>query len=79
MRAPPPEEILARCPVCDGGGEIIRAGVTGRWDMEPNEWAEPCEFCEGTGRAFVEAEPVTLADLEFRDFLEWTHDAIQGA
>lgn len=74
------EEILALCPVCDGAGVIAYSRIISRWaDPADAHYEEPCQECDRTGQAWTPAEPITLADLEFRDFLEWTHDAIQVA
>lgn len=58
-------ETLVECPCCfESSGYVWEHGndwATGPWSVQTNI---PCKECNGTG--FVEAEPLTLDDLEER-------------
>lgn len=59
--------ILVACPVCDGAGEWDEGPYGSRWAIEPDYRQVFCPECEGTGQAFVPAEPATLDDLMEQD------------
>lgn len=52
--------LLIPCPLCNGLAVTVHASRYG--DFDPVE--EECPECEGNGQMLVEAEPVTLEDLE---------------
>lgn len=55
------------CPACDGEGQIHCEEFWGyhprTGDPEGVSWDEPCDLCDGTGGAFVQAWPVECSEL----------------
>ena len=49
------------CEACGGSGEIIRSNPVGAY-QEPDEYAELCGACDGTGRDCVAVLPVECDD-----------------
>lgn len=57
--------VLATCPNCDGLGEWDEGQLpASSGATEPDYRQVICPDCEGTGKAFVHAEPITLEDME---------------
>lgn len=57
--------VLATCPACDGAGEWDEGPLpASSGATEPDYRQVICPECEGTGRAFVPAEPITADDIE---------------
>lgn len=56
--------VLTVCPCCDGAGEWDEGPMpASSGATEPDYRQVICPQCEGTGRAFVAAEPIDLDDL----------------
>jgi DnaJ-class molecular chaperone len=56
--------VLTVCEACGGEGRIEHhTGWRATWwGPEETGWVEPCPDCEGTGGAYVPAEPVDFED-----------------
>lgn len=56
---------LVACPCCDGAGEWDEGPLpASSWASEPDYRQVFCPQCGGTGKAWVECEPITLEDIE---------------
>lgn len=56
-----PETRWVNCEACGGSGETIRVVPVSTWEA-PQEYAELCSACDGTGRDCVEVQPVECND-----------------
>lgn len=52
--------VLVLCEACGSEGRILTANGNDPDSIDHGE----CPYCEGTGLALVESEPITLEDLE---------------
>ncbi len=57
------DTLLVLCEACGSEGRIYRGHSN---DPEPRDCG-PCEVCNGTGKAEVECEPITIDDLDRED------------
>ena len=54
--------IIVPCEACGSEGRIYHVVGYDRATGSPQEFDEPCPYCNGTGGEEVEGQPITLED-----------------